>query len=82
MTILATAIAALDVVFWIALILVAVVLVSALARGTIEDIKDHRRIVAARIARGISPPPSAWQRAIWMPKTRTIRSLCTPSLRS
>jgi hypothetical protein len=73
MELLRAAIAIFEVICWAAVISVAVVLVAALVRGTIEDIRDHRRIVVARIARGISPPPSTWQGTIWMPVTRMVR---------
>jgi hypothetical protein len=56
MELLRMAIAVFEVICWVAVISVAVVFVAALVRGTIEDIRDHRRIAAARIARGTSPP--------------------------
>ena len=73
MELLRTAIAVFEVICWVAVISVGVVLVAALVRGTMEDIRDHRRIVAARIARRIAPPPSAWKGMIWMPVTRMVR---------
>jgi hypothetical protein len=62
---------ALQIVFWFFLLAVAAVFVAALIRGTIEDISDHKRIVAARIAQGFSPPSRQWERMI---RTRQLRS--------
>ena len=73
MELLRTAIAVFEAICWAAVISVAFVFVAALVRGTIENIGDHRRIVATRIARGISPPPSAWRRTIQMPVARIVR---------
>ena len=67
----ATAAIVLEVIFWVAMLSVAVGFVAALVRGTIDDIRDHKRIVAARIARGILPPSPQWERAI---RTRQLRS--------
>ena len=71
MTVFAIAAIVLEVIFWLALLSVAAVFVAALIRGTIEDIRDHKRIVAARIARGILPPSPQWERVI---RTRQLRS--------
>jgi len=57
MELLATAIAALDLIFWTVGILVMFIFLAALVQGTIEDIRDHRRRVAARSASRLSPPP-------------------------
>jgi hypothetical protein len=51
----ATVAVTLHIVFWFFLLAVAAVFVAALIRGTIEDISDHKRIVAARSAQGYSP---------------------------
>jgi hypothetical protein len=67
----ATIAVALQFLFWFFLLAVAVAFVAALIRGTIEDISDHKRIVAARIAQGFSPPSRRWERMIW---TRQLRS--------
>ena len=67
----ATAAIVLEVIFWLAMLSVAVGFVAALIRGAIEDIRDHKRIVAARTARGILPPSPQWERAI---RTRQLRS--------
>jgi hypothetical protein len=61
----------LQIVFWLFLLAVAAVFVTALIRGTLEDISDHKRIVAARIAQGFSPPSRQWERMI---RTRHLRS--------
>ena len=63
----------LNAVFWLFLIAVAVVFVSALIRGTIEDIRDHHRIVATRIALSALPPPSAWEGTMWLGLIRGLR---------
>ena len=63
MSLLATAAIVLEVIFWGALLSVAAGFVAALVQGTIEDIRDHKRIVTARIAQG-SSPPRQWERAI------------------
>ena len=55
---------ALQIAFWFFLLAVAAVFVTALIRGTIEDISDHKRIVSARIAQGFSPPSRQWERLI------------------
>lgn len=47
----------LEVIFWVALLAVAGGFLVALIKGSIEDIRDHRRIVAARTA--TAAPPSA-----------------------
>lgn len=51
----------LEVIFWAALLSVAAVFLGALAKGMIEDIRDHRRIVAAKAAH--SRPTAGWERA-------------------
>jgi hypothetical protein len=61
----ATVAVTLHIVFWIFLLAVAALFVTALIRGTIDDIRDHKRIVAARIAQGFSPPSPRWERTIW-----------------
>jgi hypothetical protein len=70
MSLLATAAIVLEVIFWVALLSVAVGFVAALVQGTIEDIRDHKRIVAARIALGSSPPTRQSERAL---QTRQLR---------
>ena len=70
-TVFATAAIVLEVVFWIVMLSVAVGFVAALISGTIEDIRDHKRIVAARTARGILPPSTRWERAIRMRQLRS-----------
>ena len=67
----ATVAVALQIVFWVFLLAVAAACVTALIRGTIEDISDHKRISAARIARGFSPPSLQWERMV---RTRQLRS--------
>ena len=67
----ATFAVALQIVFWFFLLAVAAVFVTTLIRATIEDISDHKRIVAARIAQGLSPPSRQWERMI---RTRQLRS--------
>jgi len=69
----ATALLVLDAIFWLFLITVAVVFVSALIRGTIEDIRDHHRIVATRTALSALPPPSAWEGTMWPGLIRVLR---------
>jgi hypothetical protein len=64
MSLFATAAAVLEVIFWVALLSVAAAFVAALVKGAIEDIRDHRRIVASRIARGLLPPSPQWERAV------------------
>lgn len=49
----------LEVIFWMALLSVAAIFLGALAKGMIEDIRDHRRIVAARAALGRPPDGTA-----------------------
>jgi hypothetical protein len=44
----ATAAMVLEAIFWIALLSVAGIFLAELIKGTIEDISDHRRILAAR----------------------------------
>jgi len=58
----ATVAFALEVVFWFFLLAVAAVFVTALVRGTIEEMSDKKRIVAARLAQGLLPPSAQWQR--------------------
>jgi hypothetical protein len=60
----ATLAVALQIVFWFFLLAVAAVFVTALIRGAIEDISDHKRIMAARIAQGFSPPSRQWEHMI------------------
>ena len=67
----ATVAVILQIVFWFFLLAVAAVFVTTLIRATIEDISDHKRIVAARIAQGFSPPSRQWERMI---RTRQLRS--------
>ncbi len=69
----AAALFVLDAVFWLFLIAVGVVFVSALIRETIEDIRDHHRIVATRIALSALPPPSAWEGTMWLELIRGLR---------
>jgi hypothetical protein len=64
MNLFATAEIILEVIFWVALLSVAAAFVAALVKGAIEDVRDHRRIVASRIARGILPASPQWERAI------------------
>ena len=64
---------ALEIVFWLVLLAVATVFVTALIRGTIEDIRDHKRIAAARKAISALPPPSEWEDTYWSGLTRTLR---------
>ena len=71
MSFFATATIVLEVIFWVALLSVISAFIGALAKGTIEDIRDHKRIVASRIARGIAPPSPQWERAI---RTRQVRN--------
>jgi hypothetical protein len=71
MSLFATVTIVLEVVFWVALLSVMFAFVAALAKGAIEDIRDHKRIVAARNARGIAPPSAQWERAI---RTRQMRN--------
>jgi hypothetical protein len=54
----------LQIAFWFFLLAVAAVFVTTLIRATIEDISDHKRIVAARSAQGFSPPSRQWERMI------------------
>jgi hypothetical protein len=58
-------------VFWFFLLAVAAAFVTALIRGTIEDISDHKRISAARIAQRSSPPSPQWERMV---RIRQLRS--------
>jgi hypothetical protein len=51
----ATATIILEAIFWIGLLSVAGVFLAALIKGTIEDISDHRRILAARLASAAPP---------------------------
>jgi hypothetical protein len=67
----ATIAVTLQIVFWFFLFAVAAVFVAALIRGTIEDISDRKRIVAARIAQGFSPPSRQWERMV---QTRQLRA--------
>ena len=71
MSFFATATIVLEVIFWVALLSVISAFIGALAKGMIEDIRDHRRIVASRIAREISPPSPQWERTI---RTRQVRN--------
>jgi hypothetical protein len=71
MSLFATVTIVLEIAFWVALLSVMSAFVGALAKGAIEDIRDHKRIVAARNARGISPPSPQWERAI---RTRQVRN--------
>jgi hypothetical protein len=71
MGLFATVAVALQFAFWFFLLAVAAGLVTALVRGTIEDIRDHKRIVAARIAQGFSPPSPQWERTIRTGQLRT-----------
>ena len=73
MELFATAVAVFEAIVWIVSILVAVVFIAALARGTIEDIRDHRRIVAGRVASGLSSPPSAWESRVRTALTLLLR---------
>ena len=70
---LAAVLFVLDVLFWVFLITVAGIFVGALVRGTIEDIRDHKRIVATRLALAAAPPPSAWEGTIWLTLIRKLR---------
>jgi hypothetical protein len=67
----ATAAVALQIAFWFFLLAVGAAFVAALIRGTIEDVRDHKRIVAARIAQGFATPPPQWKHTIW---TRQLRN--------
>ena len=67
----ATVAVGLQIVFWFFLLAVAAAFVTALIRGTIEDISDHKRISAARSAQGSSPPSPQWERMV---RTRQLRS--------
>ena len=60
----ATVAVILQIVFWFFLLAVAAVFVTTLIRATIEDIRDHKRIVTARSAQGFSPPSRQWERMI------------------
>jgi hypothetical protein len=71
MGLFATVAVALHIVFWFFLLAVAAAFVTALIRGTIEDISDHKRISAARFAQGFSPPSPQWERMV---RTRQLRS--------
>ena len=62
----------LEVIFWIALLSVAGVFLGALAKGMAEDIRDHRRIVAARVA--LSRPAAGWERAARGNTARHVQS--------
>ena len=59
----ATVAVALQIVFWFFLLAAAVAFVTALIRGAIEDIGDHKRILAARIAQGFLSPSPQRERA-------------------
>jgi len=47
----------LEIAFWFVLLAVAAVFVTELIRGTVEDIRDHKRIAAARRALSAKAPP-------------------------
>jgi hypothetical protein len=64
MNLFATAAVVLEVIFWVALLSVAAAFVAALVKGAVEDMREHKRIVASRIARGILPPSPRWERAM------------------
>jgi hypothetical protein len=54
----------LQIVFWFFLVAGAAVFITALIRGTIEDIGDHKRIVSTRTAQGYTAPSRQWERMV------------------